>query len=102
MKPTTLSDGTRIPAGSLVVTPSIPTHFDEEHYEDPEVFNPWRFSDMRGDDSEAGVKQFVGTSPEYIAWGFGRHSWCVYVFHTFVHVGSHLLVVQGDSLPLPN
>lgn len=75
MKPIALSDGIRIPAGSLVVTPSIPTHFDEENYEDPEEFNPWRFSDTRGDDSEAGVKQFVGTSPEYVAWGFGRHSW---------------------------
>ncbi|KAG6818701.1 hypothetical protein H0H92_002529, partial [Tricholoma furcatifolium] len=37
-----LSDGTVIPAGSLVA-PALDAHFDPEYYPDPMTFEPTRF-----------------------------------------------------------
>ena len=78
MQDVTLSNGTFLPKGTLVVTPSTATHFDNANYKDPEVFNPWRFVDMRDDNSEGNLKyQFVTTSVDYIVFGHGKHAWCV-------------------------
>ncbi|KAI0071569.1 cytochrome P450 [Panus rudis PR-1116 ss-1] len=75
LQPITLSTGHHIPAGTIVAAPSVSTHLDDEHYSDAEIFNPWRFSDMRdGDSSESTKHQFVSTSPDYIAFGHGKHA----------------------------
>lgn len=75
LKDLTLSDGTFIPAGTVLVAPSSATHADSEYYAEPNVFNPWRFSDKREEDGENARHQFVATSTEYISFGHGKHAW---------------------------
>ncbi|KZT02240.1 cytochrome P450 [Laetiporus sulphureus 93-53] len=70
----TLSDGTYVPAGTLVAGAALATHYDEKHYERAGVFEPFRFSDMRAEESERIKHQFVSTSPEYIPFGHGKHA----------------------------
>ncbi|KAI0070826.1 cytochrome P450 [Panus rudis PR-1116 ss-1] len=75
LKDFTFSDGTFIPAGTFVSAAALPMHYDEEHYENPEVFNPWRFSEIRALSDEESVKhQMVSTSAEYLPFGHGRHA----------------------------
>ncbi|CAL1702998.1 unnamed protein product [Somion occarium] len=70
----TFSDGTFIPKGEFVSAAAMPTHYDEEYYENPEVFNPWRFAEMRSEDGEGTKHQMVSTSSEYIPFGHGKHA----------------------------
>ncbi|KAI0080654.1 cytochrome P450 [Panus rudis PR-1116 ss-1] len=73
--PITLSTGHHLPAGTMVVAPAVSTHLDDEYYSDPDIFNPWRFSEMReGHDGESTKHQFVSTSVDYIPFGHGRHA----------------------------
>lgn len=83
MKDFTFSDGTFIPAGTIISAASVATHTNEEFYDDAQVFNPWRFSDMRSEEGEGTKHQMVSTSTEYIAFGHGRHAWCVSYFFPF-------------------
>ena len=74
----TLSDGTFLPKGTLVSAAMWATHHDEAVYPDADVFDPFRFARMRGAGEGEGTKhQFVHTSPDYIAFGHGKHAWCV-------------------------
>ncbi|KAI9655827.1 MAG: hypothetical protein M1821_005262 [Bathelium mastoideum] len=43
----TLPDGTQLPKGVRVCVPIGPIHVDEKLYESPEIFQPFRFADMR-------------------------------------------------------
>ncbi|PIL33520.1 cytochrome P450 [Ganoderma sinense ZZ0214-1] len=74
MKEVTLSNGTVIPKGALVVAASYPTHHDDAIYENANTFDPFRFSRMREVEGEGMKHQFVNTSPEYISFGHGRHA----------------------------
>ncbi|KAM5535874.1 hypothetical protein V8D89_010492 [Ganoderma adspersum] len=74
MKDITLSDGTFLPKGTLVVAASHSTHHDEANYRDAEAFDPFRFSKMREGEGEALKHQFVNTSLDYISFGHGRHA----------------------------
>ncbi|KZT72304.1 cytochrome P450 [Daedalea quercina L-15889] len=74
LQDTTLSDGTFIPAGTLVAGASTATHHDARNYENPDVFDPFRFADMRTEEGEAIKHQFVSTSPEYVPFGHGKHA----------------------------
>ncbi|KAH9929782.1 cytochrome P450 [Fomitopsis serialis] len=69
-----LADGTVIPAGTLLGAAADATHCDDENYDDAGVFNPFRFSDMRQEESERIKHQFVSTSPEYVPFGHGKHA----------------------------
>ena len=71
----TLSDGTFLPNGTLVVGASWSTHHDDRYYSDPNAFNPFRWAELREEDGEGLKHQFVRTSPEYIAFGHGSHAW---------------------------
>ena len=80
MEPIVFSDGTYVPKGTVMIAPTIQTHHDEALYDDPWVFNAWRFESLR-DEDESGLKhQFSTTSPEYIAFGHGKHAWYVLQF----------------------
>lgn len=57
--------------------PSRAMHLDEEIYAHAEVFDPFRFSNMRDEAGEGAKHQMVSTSVEYIPFGHGRHAWCV-------------------------
>ncbi|PCH34303.1 cytochrome P450 [Wolfiporia cocos MD-104 SS10] len=74
LKDVKLSDGTVVPRGTLCGAVSFAMHHDANNYADPEVFNPFRFSDMRAEESERAKYQYVNTSPEYIAFGHGKHA----------------------------
>lgn len=75
LKDFTLSDGTFIPAGTFISAASYATHHDTEFYKDPDVFNPWRFSEMRDEEGEGIKHQMVSTSSEFISFGHGKHAW---------------------------
>ena len=77
MKDITLSDGTFLPKGTLVVAAAHSTHRDEVNYTDAETFDPFRFSKLREGEGEGLKHQFVNTSLDYISFGHGRHAWCV-------------------------
>ncbi|PSS38083.1 hypothetical protein PHLCEN_2v63 [Hermanssonia centrifuga] len=74
MQDFTFSDGTFVPKGSLVSVAAGPMHQDEEFYENAEIFNPWRFVDMREEEGEGTKHQMVSTSLEYVTFGHGRHA----------------------------
>lgn len=81
-KPITLKDGTHIPAGTHIETPSLPVLHDPDHYPDPEVFNPYRFYDLRTKDGTPDPNgfrtresyQFVSVTKENTSFGFGKHA----------------------------
>ena len=60
-----------------MAAPTSAIHLDEEIYSNPEQFDGFRF--WKPSDSDGGVAekkcQAAGTSPEYLAFGFGRHAW---------------------------
>ncbi|PAV19648.1 cytochrome P450 [Pyrrhoderma noxium] len=75
MKDYTLSDGTFLPAGTTVTANLAATHRDETFYENPEVFDGFRFERMRESSVDEGLKnQMVQTSTNYLAFGHGRHA----------------------------
>ena len=69
------SNGAVIPPNSFIVAAATGTHLDEDNYENPEIFNPWRFSNMREAEGEALKHQFVSTSLDYVPFGHGKHAW---------------------------
>jgi len=75
LQPFTFSNGVTVPAGNFIACAALQTHMDEEYYEDAEVFNPWRFSDMRENAGESVKHHMVATGPENINFGHGRHAW---------------------------
>ncbi|OCH88082.1 cytochrome P450 [Obba rivulosa] len=68
------SDGTFVPAGTLVSTPQLAVHLDSGLYEDPGEFRPWRFAEMREPEGEGTKHSMVSTSVDYVAFGHGRHA----------------------------
>lgn len=72
-----MHDGTFLPAGTLIVAATYPTHFDDENYASAAEFDPFRFSRMREAEGEGTKHQFVNTSVEYILFGHGKHAWYV-------------------------
>lgn len=73
-----IADGTVIPQGSVVAFAPKPLHHNPQAYEDPEVFDPFRFSKLRRKDGANGlndVKQsFTALSNDYIVFGIGKHA----------------------------
>ncbi|KAJ7086278.1 cytochrome P450 [Mycena epipterygia] len=74
----TFSDGTFIPSGSFLSV-STAVHYDSTNYDNPEVFDGFRFSREReAQEKDAGESVFkhnmVSTSADHLAFGFGKHS----------------------------
>ncbi|XDG02228.1 hypothetical protein ABKA04_001843 [Annulohypoxylon sp. FPYF3050] len=79
-------DGVHISYGTVVCAPSYPVFHDPAVYPSPREFKPFRFAEKRSVDSatEKGEKEssyvqrarlaFATTSPEYLAFGHGRHA----------------------------
>ncbi|EKM60083.1 uncharacterized protein PHACADRAFT_206285 [Phanerochaete carnosa HHB-10118-sp] len=74
LKDYTFSDGTFVPKGSCVSTSKMATHDQREYYDDPCVFKPWRFSDVRDETDEGTKHQMANTSMEYLPFGVGKHA----------------------------
>ncbi|KAK7446290.1 hypothetical protein VKT23_014496 [Stygiomarasmius scandens] len=50
-------------------------HHDERHYENPDEFQPFRFSEMRGSEEGASIKhQMITPNKDYFFFGTGRHA----------------------------
>ena len=76
MKDFTFSDGIFIPKGTLVSTTARAAHFDAENYDNPDVFDPWRFMRMESDGASDRLRnQIVNTHPEFLTFGLGKHAW---------------------------
>lgn len=76
------SDGTLIPSGTLVSAAARATHFDPENYEDPNMFDPWRFVKLSEALNDADTKgstnhALIDTSPVFLSFGLGKHAWSV-------------------------
>ncbi|KAI6042744.1 cytochrome P450, partial [Pisolithus marmoratus] len=74
MKDLTLSDGTFIPKGTHLLVPTCVFHRDSSVYEDPDTFNPFRFSQLRDDGDENARYQMVGVTRDYLPFGCGKHA----------------------------
>ena len=84
MKDVTLSDGTRIPQGTMVSAAAHPTHHDDALFPDAGTFDAFRFARMRAAGVGESIKhQFTSTSPEFLPFGHGHHAWCVPAFLYF-------------------
>ncbi|KAM3503155.1 hypothetical protein MY10362_004366 [Beauveria mimosiformis] len=69
----TLQDGTHFRKGDRLGVSS--THFREASiYENPEVWDPYRFVRMRDDPAKQNMAHLVSTTPEHNAFGHGEHA----------------------------
>ena len=88
-KGVTTPSGVRLPCGTTVAAPGYPVFRDPAIYPDPEEFKPFRFAEKRAvtgadhskDKSnekstyiERARQAFATTSPEFAAFGHGRHA----------------------------
>ncbi|KAL4076426.1 cytochrome P450 [Scleroderma citrinum] len=74
MKDITLSDGTFIPKGTHVLVPTRAIHRDCSCYDDADVFDPFRFSNLRGVNGENSRLQMTSLTQDYLSFGIGRHA----------------------------
>jgi cytochrome P450 len=70
LKAHTFSDGTYVPAGTIIAVPTMPHQLDGENYENPNEFDPFRFENAK--DHEATRKYFTSADSEYISFGLGE------------------------------
>lgn len=68
-----LSDGTKIPKNTGLVV-AADWHWDSEFYENPRVFDPYRFLKMRQTPGRETHAQLVSPSPEHMGFGLGNHA----------------------------
>lgn len=67
-----LKDGTELPAGSNIAV-SVERMWDPAVYENPEVFDGYRYYNMRKNGRTAGT-QLVNTGIDSLGFGHGRHA----------------------------
>jgi cytochrome P450 len=80
LKDFTFSDGTFIPKGTHVAAIVRPVHLDEEIYEDPLSFKPFRFAEAcegANGARDAVKNQMITTSLQYLPFSHGKHAWSV-------------------------
>lgn len=70
----TFSDGTTVPAGSMVVVPFNPVHTDGDNYVNPDKFDGFRFERMRAQEGEEAKHQLLSLGVDYVLFGHGRHA----------------------------
>lgn len=73
----TLPDGTHVTKGTWIGTPVGSTQMDDRLYEQPYVYDPFRFAKMKGGNEKVNMTQ---TSDRFFAWSYGRYTWSVHLF----------------------
>jgi hypothetical protein len=104
----TFGDGTVVPAGTMVASPTWPHHREEDFYPNPETFDPWRFvpagatAAVPGDAEEEKAsgksesrKAFTTTDLQYIPFGHGGRT------QLLVACGSNSTVCRSSCVPGP-
>ncbi|KAI6098493.1 cytochrome P450 [Pisolithus sp. B1] len=74
MKNLTLSDGTFIPMGTHLSVLTHAIHHDSAVYENPGVFDPFRFSRLHDNESENARHGMVTVTRDYFPFGYGKHA----------------------------
>ncbi|KAF8123587.1 cytochrome P450 [Boletus edulis] len=74
LKEFTFSDGTVIPKGAQIGAATRSLHHDKRFYENPEVFDPFRFAQMCDEDGSGSRYQLASTTPESLFFGFGKQA----------------------------
>jgi len=74
LKDFTFSNGTTVPKGSRVCVASSAIHNDSEYYPNPDVFDGFRFAEMKVSAGESVNHQLVATNLDYVPFGRGRHA----------------------------
>ncbi|EME40210.1 hypothetical protein DOTSEDRAFT_74878 [Dothistroma septosporum NZE10] len=72
-KPVTLSDGTRLPQGALLMMLNDKT-MDPSTYESPEKFDAYRYLRLRSREGEENRHQFTSTSADNLGFSYGVHA----------------------------
>jgi cytochrome P450 len=67
------SDGTVIPAGAKIGTVTLALHRDSKVYENPDVFDGFRF--FQKEPSNSKPSTLVNTAVNHHVFGHGRHPW---------------------------
>ncbi|KAI6046812.1 cytochrome P450 [Pisolithus marmoratus] len=108
MKDLTLSDGTFIPKGTYLFVPTYAVHRDSAVYENPDVFDPFRFTRHHTDRDEDTSHQMLGMNQDYLPFGYGKHV-CpgrflvAYEMKTMLaHILTSYDVKFEDGVPRPN
>ncbi|KAF8521433.1 cytochrome P450 [Hysterangium stoloniferum] len=70
----TFADGTFVPKGTYIAAAATSTHTDDEIYVNADVFDGFRFSDIREKERQGITNQYISTNPDYIAFGHGKHA----------------------------
>ena len=89
MKDYIFSDGTFIPKGTLIGVANRSLQYEKKFYENPNVFQPFRFAEMYKEHNDESRVQLVSTSIEYLDFGYGKHAW----YGTFRLSAFHLEIV---------
>jgi cytochrome P450 len=71
LKDHTFSDGTFVPAGTMVSAPVYAHQTDADNYVDPLTFDPWRFVPRK--DEEGPRKAFTSTDLQFLPFGHGAY-----------------------------
>jgi len=74
VKDFTFSDGSTVPAGTLVAIPVLAEHHDEANYTNAGAFDPFRYARMREQVGEGIKHQMVTPSHDFLSFGIGRHA----------------------------
>ncbi|KKK25998.1 hypothetical protein AOCH_000455 [Aspergillus ochraceoroseus] len=69
-----LPDGTFIPKGTKLETATCSIHADEQHYENPDQFDAFRFYRKRQVPGQENKNMFVSVGSNDLAFGFGKHA----------------------------
>ena len=69
----TFSDGTTLPAGTLLGVSSFSVHRDPRIYKDPQTFDGLRFVKMK-EHAPDKIFDMVTTNSDFVAFGQGRHA----------------------------
>jgi hypothetical protein len=83
MKPVMFSDGTVVPAGTIVVAATLPQHRDETAFPEADALDPFRFE--RPPSNTAARKQFTTTDVSYLPFGHGEPQFLRFHCHARAH-----------------